>query len=72
VREPRGACWVRGRVVASPRGAMYRHYAARREIGGASLMSDPRDINRDAKWRRLAMNEGPGGDVGASHAAWRC
>jgi hypothetical protein len=49
VREPRGACWVRGRVVASPRGAMYRHYAARREIGGASLMSDPRDINRDAK-----------------------
>ena len=31
-----------------------------------------RDINRDAKWRRLAMNEGPGGDIGASRAAWRC
>jgi hypothetical protein len=27
-------------------------------------MSDPRDINRDAKWRRLVMNEGPGGDIG--------
>jgi len=27
------------------------------EIGGASLMSDPRDINRDAKWRLLVMNE---------------
>ena len=32
----------------------------------------PRDINRDAKWCRLAMNEGPGGDICASHAAWRC
>ena len=33
---------------------------------------DERDINRDAKWRRLAMNECPGGDIGASPAAWRC
>lgn len=31
-----------------------------------------RDINREAKWRRLAMYEGPGGDIGASHDAWRC
>ena len=42
------------------------------EIGGVSLMSEPRDINRDAKWRRLARNEGPSGDIGANHAAWRC
>ena len=35
-------------------------------------VSQPRDINRDAKWRRLAMNEVPGGDIATSHAAWRC
>jgi hypothetical protein len=23
-------------------------------------------------WRRLAMNEGVGGDIGASAAAWTC
>jgi hypothetical protein len=33
------------------------------------LMPDPRDINRDAKWRRLAMKEGPGGAIGANRAA---
>jgi hypothetical protein len=37
-------------------------------LGGANLMSEPRDIDRDAKWRRLVI----GGDIGASHAAWRC
>jgi hypothetical protein len=32
----------------------------------------PRDINRDAKWCRLALNEGPDGGIGASQAAQRC
>ena len=27
------------------------------EINGADLMPDPRDINRDAKWCLLAVNE---------------
>ena len=39
---------------------------------GADLILDPHDINRDAKWRRLVMKEGSGGDIGASPAAWRC
>jgi hypothetical protein len=72
VRQRHSAWWVRGRVVASPPSAMYRTMRQGAEIRVASLMSGSRDINRDAKSRRLAMNEGPGGDIGASPAAWRC
>ncbi len=46
------------------------HYPARRGDRWRNPMSDLRDINRDAKWRRLAMNQIPGGDIGASRAAW--
>jgi hypothetical protein len=35
-------------------------------------MWDLRDINRDAKWRRLAMKESPGGVIGPTRDAWRC
>jgi hypothetical protein len=41
-------------------------------MGGAGLMWDPRDINRDANWCLLELNECPGGAIGASPAAWRC
>jgi hypothetical protein len=44
-------------------------HSARRRNGCASLKLDLRDINRDAKWCLLPMNEGPGGDVGAGGAA---
>ena len=39
------------------------------EISGVSPDVRPRDINRDAKWRLLAVNEWLGGAVGASGAA---
>jgi hypothetical protein len=35
-------------------------------------MSDPRDINRDAKSRLVLMKGAGVGDIGASRAAWRC
>jgi hypothetical protein len=67
--------WTKGvgdKGVNSASGAMCTCYAGSAEISGANLMWDLRDINRDAKWRRLAMKESPGGVIGPTRDAWRC
>ena len=73
MRRRGGGCvsvTARGRVMASPLALCTGTMRQGAEIGGASLMSDPRDINRDAKSRRPALKEWPGGGIGASPAAW--